>query len=294
MLKVVQNAAWIAAFAFLVTFVIGMAMTASSQQSPPNNGTQPAKTENRNTPESKTIVNKSTNHDDEKREDKKQWYDTFREHPTDWLLVLFNGLLVCATIALFISGEKVAESAKTSAEAANKSAKVSEDGLLKLQRSFVTFQGMRHLSHIDSDGKVWWSLHFNWFNSGASPARRVRFFVSRYFEDSDLPDDFKFEAPIDRPTNFMGPNSTMQTGGLSVTADDLIAVRENRKFLYFWGRADYRDIFDGSPDHVTKFSMRVRDFRGDPAKAWDDKNNVVEIILDNSPARHNCADEDCN
>jgi hypothetical protein len=88
-------------------------------------------------------------------------------------------------------------------------------------------------------------------------------------------------------------NSPIQASGLVVTADDLIAVRENRKFLYFWGRADYRDIFDGSPDHVTRFSMRVRDFRGDPAKEWNDKTNIVEIIMDNSPARHNCADEDC-
>jgi len=215
-------------------------------------------------------------------------------------LAFFTKGLFYATIALFAATAGLGVAAffqsrdtKASVAQAKRAADIAEASLVKLQRAFVTFRGLRYLSHIDSDEKVWWSLHFNWFNSGASPARRVRFFVSRYFEDLDLPDDFKFEVPIDRPTNFMGPNSTMQTGGLFVTADDLMAVRENKKFLYFWGRADYRDIFDGSTDHVTKFSMRVRDFRGDPAKVWDDENNVVEIILDNSPARHNCADEDC-
>jgi hypothetical protein len=201
---------------------------------------------------------------------------------------------VLATIALFVSGEKSVDAARRSARAANRSAQIAEDSIVKLQRAFVTFRGVQFLSHTDTEGKVWWSLHFNWFNSGASPAKRVKFFAARYFEDVDIPADFKFEIPTDRPTNFMGPQSPMQTTGLAVTVDDLLAVRENKKFLYFWGRADYRDIFDESPDHVTKFSVRVRDFRGDPAKEWDSKSNIVEIIMDNSPARHNCADEDCD
>lgn len=122
----------------------------------------------------------------------------------------------------------------------------------------------------------------------------MQFHISRYFEDVDLPSDFDFAVPDDRPSVFMGPQSTMSSSGLALTADELMAVRENKKFLYFWGRVDYRDIFDGTPDHVTKFSLHIRDFRGDPAKAWDDKTNIVELVANASPSRHNCADEGCN
>lgn len=217
-------------------------------------------------------------------------------------LALFTAGLFAATAALVLATAALAYYAfrqsrdmKESVSQSKRAADIAEASLTKLQRAFVTFQGMRYLSHTNlDDGKVWWSTHFSWLNSGASPATKVRIFVSRYFEDSDMPADFKFEVPTDRSTNFMGPNSSLHTAGVSFTADDLIAVRENRKFLYFWGRVDYRDIFDGSPDHVTKFSMRAKDFRGDPAKEWNDKTNIVEIIFDNSPSRHNCADEDCN
>lgn len=58
--------------------------------------------------------------------------------------------------------------AAQSASTARESADTAKEGLLKLQRAFVTHQGMRHLSHINTDGTVWWSLHFNWQNSGAS------------------------------------------------------------------------------------------------------------------------------
>src|SRR6266478_4462570 len=201
--------------------------------------------------------------------------------------------LVIATAVLAIFGFIQSRDMKASVAAANRSAKASEDSLIKLQRAFVTFQGLRYLSHVGAEEKIWWSVQFNWFNSGSSPARRERFFASKYFEDVELPENFKFEAPVDRPTNFIGPNTAMHVGGLSLTADELLAVREGKKFLCFWGRADYRDIFDKSPDHVTKFSIRVRDFRGDPSKYWDEKTNIVELIIDNRPSRHNCADDDC-
>jgi hypothetical protein len=109
--------------AFLIAYVFAMGFVFSlPEQAPPNDNNQPTKTENGNTPQGATITNHRTSHNNEKRDDKRQWYDTFRERPTDWLLVLFNGLLVAATIALFISGEKSANAAKTAAEAAKLSA----------------------------------------------------------------------------------------------------------------------------------------------------------------------------
>jgi hypothetical protein len=53
---------------------------------------------------------------------KHEWYYSFAERPTDWLLALFSGLLVIATAALFISSERAVNVAGRSAEAASTSA----------------------------------------------------------------------------------------------------------------------------------------------------------------------------
>ncbi len=208
------------------------------------------------------------------------WLFSLDDNP---VIAFFTFVLAVSTIALRIATDKAAN-------AANRSARIAEDSLFQLQRAYVNYNGLRYLSHRDDKGSVWWSLHFNWINSGASPARRVRFYVDRYFEETDLPADYPFDVPSERPENFMGPHAKMSSTGWSVTAEDLAAVREGKKFLYFWGRANYRDIFAQTPDRTTKFSFRVMDFRGDPSKVWNDKTNVFELKLYNVPSRHNYAD----
>lgn len=216
----------------------------------------------------------------------------------NYTLALFIAtvVLAIATIGLLIAASVQSRDTKSAVRAANRQAKVAEDGLLKLQRAFITFQGIRYLSHRADDGSIWWSIRVNWLNSGASPAKQARFFAFKYFEDRDLPPDFPFAIPADGTSaQSVGPKVAMETGGdsLQVNASELLDVRAGRKFLYFWGRADYRDIFDGTQDHVTKFSIRVLDFRGDFAKYFDKDTNIVELVQSNTPPRHNCADEDC-
>lgn len=46
---------------------------------------------------------------------KHQWYDTFFEHPTEWLLALFNGLLVFYTARLWFSTKDLVEGAEDTA-----------------------------------------------------------------------------------------------------------------------------------------------------------------------------------
>ena len=208
-------------------------------------------------------------------------------------IMLFNALIVLFTGALAISTVLLWWETKKTAAAANRSAQIAEDSLLKLQRAFINFGGMRYISHESDDGSVWWSLHFNWSNAGATPARGVRLYIGRYFEDADLPDDYQFGIPENLPENFVGPRAQITSTNWILTADDLIAVKEKRKFLYFWGLATYRDAFEGTPERITKFSLQVLDFRGDPSRKWDEKANIVEIILNHAPSRHNCADGDC-
>ena len=71
------------------------------------------------------------------------WYD----HITDGLIALFNGLLVLATIALFISAEK-------SADAAKKSAEIAERALIAGQRAFISVSFDRTAIIDPETGKI--------------------------------------------------------------------------------------------------------------------------------------------
>jgi hypothetical protein len=212
---------------------------------------------------------------------------------TSWLAYATLALVV-ATFGLGVAAFFQSRDTKASVAEAKRAADIAENSLVKLQRAFVAVQQIRHHSHLDTTkGKIWWSFHIIWENSGASPTRNLRFFVAPYLENVDIPQSFKFDmAQTERPTTFLGPKATLVSGEIHITGDDLVAVQNGTKFLYLWGRADYRDIFEKTPDHVTKFFMRVG-VRGDPTKAWDQTSNIVEMIL-TSQNRHNCADEDCN
>ena len=160
-----------------------------------------------------------------------------------------------------------------------------------LQRAFLALLGWKFLSHTAPDDKVWWSMDFTWKNSGVSPAIHARFYTDRYLEDVEMPENFQFRIGTTNEI-FVGPQATIGTGNIGVTAEDLIAVRERRKFLYFWGRVDYSDIFENTPRHITKFAFQVLDFRGDVSKEWNANTNIVELITRHLN-RHNCADQSC-
>lgn len=209
-------------------------------------------------------------------------------------LFIATVILAIATVGLGVFAFFQSRDTKASVAEAKRAADIAEDSLVKLQRAFVSVQQIRHVSHLDPGiGKIWWSFHVIWENSGASPTRNLRFFVSRYLEDTDIPPDFKFDPmQTARPVTFLGPKATTSSAEIAVTGDELAAVQSGTKFLYLWGRTDYRDVFAKTPDHVTKFLLRIG-LRGDPTKPWDQNSNALEIIYTNQP-RHNCADEDCN
>lgn len=170
---------------------------------------------------------------------------------------------------------------------------LTRENLTKLQRAFVHRKGFRWLSHGDVNdlgGPVFWSFHFDWENSGASQAEQLTIFVGLYLDEKDMPEGFdlgyKGEQP--RPIWTLGPRGAITIGEIKIGGNDLLAVRDGKKFLYFWGRADYRDAFKGTPDHATEFFFRVTEVRGDPTKGWNRDSNFVEVVTQNQP-RHNGA-----
>ncbi|XAP78483.1 hypothetical protein ABC955_01510 [Citromicrobium bathyomarinum] len=129
-----------------------------------------------------------------------------------------------------------------------------------------------------------------WMNVGKSPTRKMRTYISYYLSDDPLPDDFDFPVdPSKIGTAHAGPGSHPFQGAPAPEAGipirELTAVKENRKYLYVYGWVRYFDIFDGTPEHVTKFCTSPRvttDFEG---------KTVFRFV---QLERHNCADEGCD
>lgn len=74
----------------------------------------------------------------------------------------------------------------------------------------------------------------------------------------------------------------------NVTVDDLEKVRAGQH-LYIYGWATYNDIFDDTPQHITKFCFEVRDLGGDFTTTNGKWNLWPALCKD-----HNCADQECS
>ena len=75
------------------------------------------------------------------------------------------------------------------------------------------------------------------------------------FRDEILPDDFDFsdsEILQDVPT-VIPPGTTLETGQLEASMENVEAVIQGKKHCYIWGWAEYDDIFEGTPRHRTEF-----------------------------------------
>jgi hypothetical protein len=89
------------------------------------------------------------------------------------------------------------------------------------------------------------------------------------------------------------PNGRIEGMHYVVRGEDLLAVKERRKHLFVWGTATYNDVFEGTPQHVTRFCCYVASVTGDPLQPWHKEDNPVELVWANYH-QHNCADEDCD
>jgi len=129
-----------------------------------------------------------------------------------------------------------------------------------------------------------WDFIFKWENSGNTPAKNMVSYVTFVVRKDPLPEDFKFSdsggkkyTPID-----LGPHAIITTAPLSVSIDNITAVRDHSMHLYFYGWVKYRDILKNTPDHITRFCYEVMEIYGDPT----DPNTKAEAAL-NVHAKHN-------
>jgi hypothetical protein len=156
-----------------------------------------------------------------------------------------------------------------------------------------------------SAGHISWRFRPKWKNSGETATKHLKLYTECELRNSELPKGFEFRS---RPENvyngFIGPQQEILgiAGPLQpaspISAADLVAVRQNTRFLYLWGWVTYQDVFARTPQHVTHFCWQLS-FAGDPL-TYDPlatgQGGVHAGALDFSWNQHsegNCSDDEC-
>jgi hypothetical protein len=184
---------------FLLAVCMALAVVVVAQsiwpyQSPPNNRGQPTVAENQNGNPDRPVTDPAAKENPSEGKQKGKWYDTFLEHPAEWLIAIFNGLLVYVTYRLVTTtgdlrestdrlweaGERQIAVAKQSADAAAKSAKVAEDSMFVGHRPYVyvtmvKFDRDFDPKKFDYEGEpIWPFIDIVVENHGVTPATIVQ------------------------------------------------------------------------------------------------------------------------
>jgi hypothetical protein len=185
--------------------------------------------------------------------------------------------------------------AETQAQAALGQVRISELAMIANNRAYVHHDGFRWISHPDPNGKLFWRIRPSWRNTGNTPTRKLRIYIGYELRDYPLPADFSFSVPDDvsMPVVTLESKGRVESVPYDLWADDLLSTSEGKKFFWVWGVASYRDIFPGTPEHITRFCVHITNVSGNPRRPYSESDNVVDIRFQTYD-KNNCCDEECD
>jgi len=178
MARITNLLAFVAGMVFLVGF--SLVVWQASQHSKPNNYSGPTKYEDGNKESGQAIIQNAPDDHHKSSKQKDKWYQTFVDHPTEWLLVLFNLILATYTARLYY-----ATAALAGADRPN---------LLPID---FRITGLKNTP--DGAGLIKCDFRFKFQNFGRSPAFVKKYSVDVWVCDSpedELPTSPHYKTPI--------------------------------------------------------------------------------------------------
>jgi hypothetical protein len=195
-------------------------------------------------------------------------------------LLMYSGLLVAVGVLLAIAFLVQTLYMLLALRSMRKAAKASQRNMTTAQRAFL-YIGTTTWSPADTHVKI----TPTWANSGATPTRNLRISTNWKTSHGEMPADFVFTYARAPERLFLGPNGRADVGAVLIPMRDIQAAIEDRVNLYFWGRATYEDMFEGSEPHFLEFCYRL-----DVSGATPDK---ITLAFTHYGA-HNRSDEDAS
>ena len=262
-------------FAAFIGLVLTVCISAEMQEAKIYNQSQPAKTDHQNGQPSNSATSPSNPQKTEKGNQESYWYDIFLNHLTDWLLVLFNGILATFTARLFYATDKQATEMQASIKAAvdfPKAAFVSNQiavtNAKQQLRAYVTALDVHMTLHrvpgtmsgygTEIPGRV----HTYEFavvlkNGGQTPAINVRTNINIRLFQTGIPANYDFPSSDKFGHGLIGPQTEWHTPWQRMSAS---LVEDISQTLALWGWIEYDDIFRNcrsTSRHRTEFCFRV-------------------------------------
>lgn len=165
-------------------------------------------------------------------------------------------------------------------------------------RAYVFATDLRQYWEKTPAGEYVWRFRPVWTNSGDTPTRGLTVHTECEVRNSPLPANFDFNYPVIPGGGLIAPK-TFSEGGIApeapkaaVTPQDILDAQANRKFIYIFGWVRYRDVFEDTPPHITRFCWMLVT-TGDPRTfAPDDPNHKLNFAWVHQ-ARGNCSDGEC-
>lgn len=161
------------------------------------------------------------------------------------------------------------------------------------ERAFVSFSGPVFVKDIQGNKWKGLNVYYAWSNSGTTPAKdeisEWNMSLGPTVPEKGL--NFDNLSQNERMSLVLGPKAGFQLTPVYLSTADLEAVSEGKKHLFFWGWTTYRDIFSGTPRHLSEFCTDVT------SAIWtlpDHTSLAADLKTIQPPCPvHNCYDEDC-
>lgn len=203
-----------------------------------------------------------------------------------WAGVGISGLALLATLIGIVFVRASLREARNATRIASEQVRLSRHALISTERAMVFYQGVKYLSYRRDDGSIIWGLTVIAGNSGATPATSLRLSINSRLADTPLPDDWLFEVPPATSELPMAPGSSLHTGEIRVEPEDILMCARGERHFHIWGTVAYRDVFEDTPSHETRFCVALTAYGGNPAEYYDEDTNPVQLFFTNQPRNY--------
>ena len=179
-------------------------------------------------------------------ESDKGWWQKFLTDPN----ATFAAVIAMFTLALVI--------------VSNRQARLTKDALITTSRAFIfledieqTFAEGFRTAHSAAEVRDLTILP-RWRNSGDTPPRDLVIQINSGLIRGDIPSEFAYSYAREPEQMMIGPKSQDWSSPISISDANAGEALSGQSHIYVWGKASYKDIFDGTPSRFTEFCLRAR------------------------------------
>jgi len=133
-------------------------------------------------------------------------------------------------------------------------------------RAYVFLQLIQFKWHVEKDETIGYVFSLLWKNSGKTATKDMQTNVVFDLREGLIDANFDFVQATSGTIGhaFIAPGEPAGGGPVKFLKEsDMKDIKDGRKFFYIYGRAKYFDVFDGTPQRVTKFCY-LAEVTGDP------------------------------